>query len=954
MPQNSIQVCEIFDVWGIDFMGPFPSSRGNKYILVAVDYLSKWVEAKALPTNDARVVCKFLKSLFARFGAPRAIISDRETHFCNDQFAKVMLKYAVTHRLSTAYYPQTSGQVEAFRTAYKTPIRCTPYKLVYGKACHLPIELEHKAYWALKHANFDLETAGDHRKVQLNELNELRDHAYENSLIYKEKTKRIYDAKIKNRFFNVGDQVLLFNSRLKMFSDTQGQIKVLPSRIAEEIIARERERKAKTTLLMALPKINLLNFNKKNDAKEKWDAIKSRFGGNELIKEEAKSIEIHGSKLYPTEDVNNKFLRSLPSVWPQVSLIMRTKPGVDSLSFDDLYNNLRVFENDVKGSTASSSSMQNVAFVSENTSSTNDVSTAYSVSNPSGQNSQYEQTSSYSLLANQSSCPQLDHEDLEQLDEYDLEEMDLKWQVAMISMRMKKFYKKTGRKLQFDAKEPVGFDKTKVECYNCHKTGHFARECRLDQSLRRRRRLCFDGLQQLRREQLSDASIEIKAYTQGLKKVEAQLVAHQQGQLCAVGGKRETAVKPSTCCNWRPQRTTSGIISPKYKDYPHRALQNKRIVDSGCSWHMTGNKAYLAEYQDLMDCQWKGPTWLFNLDYLTDSMNYQPVRSENRANKHAGPPEANQNAVTRRTLLDAGVQEKEDESAQDYFVLPIWLESHQLDTFYNSLNLNDQDSLNFAAGDKFLDKMPRECLKIIESKSKVRQSRSKAVVAKVSTSSSTPAVSPYVAEQNICNQPPAYQAPAYHAPVPQALGVPKNDFEIYVKANDAVIRNVQTQGQTMQNQLDGLQNQLTNLTDMLSRFVASNTASTSGSGTLPGNTVTNPKEDLKGITTRSGVAYQGPTIPPTSSSSPKVMNRDTEVTKDTMLPTNNGSTEDVQPPVVQVQSRNPISEPVVAPVSAPMPNQRTSISFPSRRNDESVSLNYIKSNKNVIGLRKSN
>ncbi|GJR49357.1 reverse transcriptase domain-containing protein [Tanacetum coccineum] len=112
MPQNSIQVCEIFDIWGIDFMGPFSSSKGNKYILVAVDYLSKWVEAKALPTNDARVVCKFLKSLFARFGAPRAIISDRGTHFCNDQFAKVMLKYGVTPISSPPVHPQTSGHVE--------------------------------------------------------------------------------------------------------------------------------------------------------------------------------------------------------------------------------------------------------------------------------------------------------------------------------------------------------------------------------------------------------------------------------------------------------------------------------------------------------------------------------------------------------------------------------------------------------------------------------------------------------------------------------------------------------------------------------------------------------------------------------------------------------------------------------------------------------------------------
>nr|GEX32069.1 reverse transcriptase domain-containing protein [Tanacetum cinerariifolium] len=119
MPQNSIQVCEIFDVWGIDFMGPFPISKGNKYILVVVDYLSKWVEAKALPANDARVVVKFLKSLFSRFETPKAIISDRGTHFCNDQFSRVMSKYGVTHRLSTAYHPQTSRLVEVTNRGLK-------------------------------------------------------------------------------------------------------------------------------------------------------------------------------------------------------------------------------------------------------------------------------------------------------------------------------------------------------------------------------------------------------------------------------------------------------------------------------------------------------------------------------------------------------------------------------------------------------------------------------------------------------------------------------------------------------------------------------------------------------------------------------------------------------------------------------------------------------------------
>ncbi|GJR08602.1 reverse transcriptase domain-containing protein [Tanacetum coccineum] len=249
----------------------------------------------------------------------------------------------------------------------------------------------------------------------------------------------------------------------------------------------------------------------------------------------------------------------------------------------------------------------------------------------------------------------------------------------------------------------------------------------------------------------------------------------------------------------------------------------------------------------------------------------------------------------------------------------------------------------------------------MKSKAKVRNSRKKPIVAKVSSSTSTPSIFSDVAELKdmvkallldkknqspaptpvkavkescvTCDgqiyrpqvvQPPAYQAPAYQALAPQIQGVSKEDFQVYVKANDAVMRNMQTQGQNMQNQL-------TNLTDMLSKFVTSNTASTSGSGTLPSNTVTNPKEDLKGITTRSSVAYKGPTIPTTS---PKVMERETDVPKDTMPPTNNGSTEYVQPSVVPVVHHESISEPVIAPVSASRPNQKTLIPFPSRRNDE--------------------
>ncbi|GJT36162.1 hypothetical protein Tco_0926581 [Tanacetum coccineum] len=400
------------------------------------------------------------------------------------------------------------------------------------------------------------------------------------------------------------------NSKKRISTGKDGVVRVLPPVSAAEIHAVEKERKARTILLMAIPKEHLRRFHGMDDAKEIWEAIRTRFGGNANSKKMQKAVlkqqfeaftissseglekgydrfqqllsqlEAHGAEV-STEDANHKFLRSLPPAWSNLAMTMRTKPDVDTLSIDDLYNNLMVFEHELTSTTKSSASAQNVAFVSHSKSSTNKVKSghvgAYSTCTPSTSLNNilerevpagFADEFIYSLFAKQPEDLDLLHEDLEQINDVDIEEMDINWHIAMIAIRMKKFYKKTGRRVRIDGNKPGTNDGEKRDSFyqdqragkkeqnqNClltmddgvvnwgehtieeEETNHALMAISSNTEVSLCSKTCIDSYNKLKTlcdeqmNQLGEQEAKILAYTLAVKKLEAQIVTFQKQQL---------------------------------------------------------------------------------------------------------------------------------------------------------------------------------------------------------------------------------------------------------------------------------------------------------------------------------------------------------------------------------------------------------------------------------------
>ncbi|GJT06970.1 hypothetical protein Tco_0841432 [Tanacetum coccineum] len=464
---------------------------------------------------------------------------------------------------------------------------------------------------------------------------------------------------------------VIVNRDLEEESAPTGETSAPPApKTAKQLAAKRNQERVKSILLLAIPDEYLLKFHNVADAKSLWAAIKARFGGNEESKKMQKNVlkhqfenfttasnesldkaydrfqklisqlEVHGAPI-SKEDINQKFLRSLPPSWNQIALIMRNKPDIVEIDIDDLYNNLRVYEDEMKRSSSSTSTSQNLAFLSsENASSTNEVSTAsgdFRVSTAGG---------------------------ISQIDEDDLEKLDLRWQVAMLTVKVKKFIQKTGRNLDFEEKRHVSLDKSKIECYTVTKRalcwecddlegimekilwldeiplGVLTRTGLITPVKQNEKRAVhtvstarpvstvrpfapkiaqtggairpiyprMDNVRPrgsyspIKRSYYTKPAFRPKDLKQDVKTfgVQNMTTAGTRAVVNTGKGKMDTDLKKSRWV-WRPKGNyldhvskDSGSFMLK-KGNPEILLQDHAVVDSGCSSHMTGNKAYLSD-----------------------------------------------------------------------------------------------------------------------------------------------------------------------------------------------------------------------------------------------------------------------------------------------------------------------------------------------------------------------
>ncbi|GJZ90767.1 putative ribonuclease H-like domain-containing protein, partial [Tanacetum coccineum] len=556
-------------------MSILPGPGKVKFLIVAIDYFTKWIEAKPIATITGNQIKKFVwDNIVSRFGILGEIISDNGKQFRDNPFKYWCEKLCIRQRFASVKHPQANGLVEranrslregikarlderskvwieeilhvlwAHRTMIKSSNGDTPFSLTYGTEAVIPTKI---GMPTLRTSEIDMVQNDEALEINLDLLEERREQA-----AIRETKNQGKDGKILQLQKSVSAQMVaaaklpvlnpgefeIWKMRIEQYflmtdyalwevivngdspppkRTVDGVEQTYPPTTAEEKLARKNKLKARGTLLMALPNEHKLKFNSYKNAKSLMETIEKRFGGNKESKKTQKTLlkqqyenfigsssegldqtydrlqklisqlEIMGETI-SQEDINLKLLRSLPSEWKTHTLIWRNKPDLETLSMDDLYNNLKIYEAEVMGSSSTSQNTQNVAFVSSNiTGSTNEaVKTAHGVSAANSKDNastlpNIESLSDaviYSFFASQSNNSQLDNKYLKQIDPGDLEEMDLKWQMAMLTMRARRFLKKTGRNLGVNRTDTIGFDKTKVECYNCHRRGHFARECR--------------------------------------------------------------------------------------------------------------------------------------------------------------------------------------------------------------------------------------------------------------------------------------------------------------------------------------------------------------------------------------------------------------------------------------------------------------------------------------------